>query len=128
MLAKDALQWSATWAGTPPATAPPWPPTEGKKEYKDDEGRVVKVYERFGYKLHLLVDVQHEVALAYHISDTKLGDNEGIEALVEEAQENLGANRIETLAYDKAADDKAVHEMLTGMGLLFGGKQSTPER
>lgn len=87
-------------------------PSGGKKEYKDEQGRVVKVYEWFGYKLHLLVDVQHEVALAYHISDTKLGDNEGIEALVEQAQTNLGAGRIQTLAYDKAADDIKVHEVL----------------
>lgn len=87
-------------------------PSGGKKEYKDDQGRVVKVYEWFGYKLHLLVDVKHEVALAYHVSDTKLGDNEGIEALVEQAEANLGAGRIETLAYDKAADDVKVHEAL----------------
>jgi Transposase DDE domain len=87
-------------------------PSGGKKEYTDDDGKVVKVYEWFGYKLHLLVDVKHEVALAYHISDTKTGDNAGIEALVEQAEANLGAGRIETLAYDKAADDGKVHEML----------------
>jgi Transposase DDE domain len=87
-------------------------PSGGKKEYKDDEGRVVQVYEWFGYKLHLLVDVRHEVALAYHVSDTTVGDNEGIEALVEQAEANLGPGRIETLAYDKAADDIKVHELL----------------
>ena len=87
-------------------------PTGGKKEYTDDEGRVVRVYEWFGYKLHLLVDVRHEVALAYHVSDTTLGDNEGIEPLVEQAEANLGEGRVETLAYDKAADDSKVHELL----------------
>jgi hypothetical protein len=87
-------------------------PSGGKKEYKDDEGRVVKVYEWFGYKLHLLVNVKHEMALAYHISDTKMGDNEGIEPLVEQAEANLPENRVETLAYDKAAADGKVHEML----------------
>jgi hypothetical protein len=87
-------------------------PSGGRKEYKDDEGKVVKVYEWFGYKLHLLVDVKHEVALAYHVSDTKLGDNEGVAALVEQAEGNLGAGRIETMAYDKAGDDVKVHETL----------------
>jgi hypothetical protein len=87
-------------------------PSGGKKEYQDEEGRVVQVYEWFGYQLHLLVDVQHEVALAYHVSDTRLGDNEGIEALVEQAEANLGRGRIETLADDKAADDQKVHELL----------------
>jgi hypothetical protein len=92
-------------------------PSGGKKEYTDDEGHLVKVYEWFGYKLHLLVDVRHEVALAYHVSDTKRGDNEGVEALVEQAEANLGGGRIETLAYDKAADDSEVHETLHEHGI-----------
>src|SRR5262245_43622603 len=85
-------------------------PTGGRKEYTDAEGKVVKVVEWFGYKLHLLVDVRHEVALAYHITDTTAGDNERVEALVEQAEANLPAGRVETLAYDKAADAAEVHE------------------
>jgi hypothetical protein len=87
-------------------------PTGGRKEYKDEEGKVTKVYEWFGYKLHLLVDVDSEVSLAYAISDTKAGDNELIEALALQAQANLPEGRIETLAYDKAADDPKVHQTL----------------
>ena len=41
-----------------------------------------------------------------------MGDNEGIEARVEQAEGNLGEGRIESLAYDKAADDMAVPEVL----------------
>lgn len=92
-------------------------PSGGKKEYKDAEGKVTKVYEWFGYKLHLLVDVRHEVSLAYHISDTKAGDNEGVPALVQQAVANLPAGRIQTLAYDKAADDEKVHACLAGQGI-----------
>jgi Transposase DDE domain len=87
-------------------------PTGGKKEYKDDDGKVTHAVEWFGFKLHLLVDVRHEVALAYHITDTKAGDNERIPELVEQAKHNLPDHRIKTLAYDKAADDSAVHEFL----------------
>jgi Transposase DDE domain/Transposase domain (DUF772) len=87
-------------------------PSGGKKEYKDDDGKITHVVEWFGYKLHLLVDVKHEVALAYHITDTKAGDNERIPELVEQAQKNLPPARLKTLAYDKAADDGAVHEFL----------------
>ena len=87
-------------------------PSGGRKEYKDDDGNVTKVVEWFGYKLHLLVDVKHEVALAYHITDTKAGDNERIAELVGQARDNLPPDRIKTLAYDKAADDGAVHEFL----------------
>lgn len=92
-------------------------PSGGRKEYTDDDGKVTKVVEWFGYKLHLLVDVQHEVALAYHITDTKAGDNEEVEALVAHAQANLPEGRIQTLAYDKAADDVKVHEVLAEAGV-----------
>jgi hypothetical protein len=92
-------------------------PSGGRKEYKDDEGNISKVVEWFGYKLHLLVDVKHEVALAYHITDTKAGDNERIPELVGQAQGNLPPDRIKTLAYDKAADDGAVHEFLHEEGI-----------
>jgi hypothetical protein len=92
-------------------------PTGGKKEYKDDDGNVTKVVEWFGYKLHLLVDVKHEVSLGYRITDTKPGDNELIAELVEQAKGNLPPDRIKTLAYDKAADDKAVHEFLHEEGI-----------
>lgn len=87
-------------------------PSGGRKEYKDDDGKVTKVVEWFGYKLHLLVDVKHEVTLAYRITDTKAGDNELIPDLVAQAQKNLPPERIKTLAYDKAADDGQVHEFL----------------
>ena len=92
-------------------------PTGGRQGYKDDEGRVVEVVEWFAYKLHLLVDVRHEVALAYDITDTKVGDNERVEALVEQAQANLPPGRIPTLADDKAADDEKVHEVLHRHGI-----------
>jgi hypothetical protein len=48
----------------------------GRKEYTDDAGNVTEVVEWFGFKLHLLVDVKHEVALSYAITDTKAGDGE----------------------------------------------------
>lgn len=48
----------------------------GRKEYTDEQGHVTKVVEWFGFKLHLLVDVKHEVALSYEITDTKTGDGE----------------------------------------------------
>ncbi len=44
---------------------------------------MTKFVEWFGYKLHLLVDVRHELALAYRITEPAVGDNEMIGALVE---------------------------------------------
>lgn len=85
----------------------------GRKEYKDDDGKVTKVVEWFGFKLHLIVDVKHEVALAYEITDTKAGDGETLPTLLEQAERNLPADRIATLAYDKAADSDDVHRLLS---------------
>jgi hypothetical protein len=66
----------------------------GRKEYRDDAGKVTKVVEWFGFKLHLLVDVKHEVSLAYQITDTKAGDGETLPEVLAEAQANLPAGRI----------------------------------
>ena len=92
-------------------------PSGGRKEYTDDQGQVTRVVESFGYKLHLLVDVRHEVSLAYRISSTKAGDNELLPELVDQGQANLPRERMNTLAYDKAADDLKVHQKLHAAGI-----------
>jgi len=92
-------------------------PAGGRKEYLDAEGKVERVVEWFGYKLHLLVDVRHELALAYRITEPAVGDNQMIETLLAQASANLPAGRIESLAYDKAADDEAVHRLLHKAGI-----------
>jgi hypothetical protein len=78
---------------------------------------VTKVVEWFGFKLHLIVDVKHEVVLAYEITDTKAGDGETLPDVLKQAEANLPAGRIETLAYDKAADSDDVHEHLSDKGI-----------
>lgn len=97
-------------AGLPQATG-------GRKEYTDDDGKVTRVVEWFGYKLHLLVDTKHEVSLSYEITDTKAGDGETLPTLLEQAQANLPEDRIKTLAYDKAADTNEVHQLLSDKGI-----------
>ena len=71
-------------------------PAGGRKEYLDAEGKVEKVVEWFGYKLHLLVDVRHELALAYRITEPAVGDNQMIAALLEQArgQPAAGSDRV----------------------------------
>jgi hypothetical protein len=105
----------------------------GRKEYKDDQGKVVKVVEWFGFKLHLLVDVKHEVVLAYEITETQAGDGETLPVILAQGQANLPADRIQTLAYDKAADSDDVHKLLSGAGVrpliqMRGLWQTEPER
>jgi hypothetical protein len=92
-------------------------PTAGRKEYTDDEGNVTKILEWFGYKLHLLVDAKHEVSLAYATTSANAADGPTLPTLVEQAQANLPADRMETLAYDKAADDGKIHQQLAVAGI-----------
>ena len=92
-------------------------PTMGHKEYTDEDGKVTKVIEWFGYKLHLLVDTRHEVTVAYQTTAANAGDGPTLPALVQQAQTVLPAGRLETLAYDKAADDGAVHQVLAAAGI-----------
>ena len=99
-------------------------PTGGRKEYTDEQGNVTEVYEWFGYKLHLLVDAKHEVALGYGTTAAHVGDNQPLPDLVRQAQANLcdqqtlekidehHPGRIRTLRYDKAADTNGVHGFL----------------
>jgi hypothetical protein len=85
----------------------------GRKEYTDQDGRVTSVVEWFGFKLHLVVDIKHEVALSYQITDTKAGDGETLPELLGKARANLRPGRIKTLCYDKAADTNDVHRVLS---------------
>jgi hypothetical protein len=87
-------------------------PSGGHKEYTDDDGKVTKIVEWFGYKLHLLVDAKHEVVLAYRVTTANAADCKSLANLVEQGQANLPEDRIETLAYDKAADDNESHRLL----------------
>jgi len=89
----------------------------GHKEYLDDDGNVTKIIEWFGYKIHLLVDRKHEVALAYHVTSASAADCASVPSLVKQAESNLPANRIKSLAYDKAADDKKIHALLSTRGI-----------
>lgn len=58
------------------------------------------------------MDVRHEVALGYSITDTKAGDGETLPAVLGQTLANLPAGRVKTLAYDKAADGEDVHKAL----------------
>ena len=87
-------------------------PAVGRKEYCDESGNVTQVIEWFGYKLHLLVDAKHEVAVSYAITAPTADDGQTLPTTLAQAQANLPTGRIRTLAYDKAADSQQVHATL----------------
>ena len=92
-------------------------PDGGRKEYTDKAGDCVRILEWFGYKLHIICDTRHEVALSYRVTPASTHDNQPLPELVKAARGNLPQGRIETLAYDKAADDAGTHAMLAEAGI-----------
>ena len=95
-------------------------PSGGKKEYKNDDGIVTEIYQWFGYKFHLIVDVKHEVVIAYDVTTANQAESTVTNDLVEQAVKNLHSGkqgkvinkRIKTLSYDKAADSADIHKFL----------------
>jgi len=76
---------------------------------------------------------KNEVVLSYEITDTKAGDGETLPVLLKQAQANLPAGRIKTLACDKTADSEDVHELHSSQGItpliqMRGLWQTEPER
>jgi len=114
-LAGDSAALCARKDSDPAGTLPQ--PNGGRKEYRDDEGKVTKVYEWFGYKFHLLVDVKHEVVVAWQVTPATASDARTLSALLKKADQVLPKGRMETLAYDKAADDQETHELLHHHGI-----------
>ena len=110
-LAGDSAALCARGDAKPVPTGLPQP-TGGRKEYRDDTGKVTAAYEWFGYKFHLLVDVKHEVVVACKVTNATTSDAEMIPVLLKKAQDLLPQDRVQTLAYDKAADDQKTHDLL----------------
>lgn len=107
---KSSLSETEAAEGLPQASG-------GRKEYTDEAGHVTNVVEWFGFKLHLLVDVKHEVALSYEVTDTKAGDGETLPVILTQARSRLPEGRLRTLVYDKAADSNDVYETLAQAGV-----------
>ena len=113
-VAGDSTTLNARREKRPQATADLPAPTGGRKEYLDEQGQVSRVHEWFGYKLHLAVDVKHEVALSWSITSATASDGATIPSLLQGLDRVLPAERMKTFACDKSADDQKVHELLQG--------------
>lgn len=92
-------------------------PNGGQKTYTDQEGRTTEVFQWFGYKLHLVVDTKHEVAIGYQSSSANQADCTKVPDLLDQMRRNLPDGRVKTFAYDKAADTQSVHERLRQEGI-----------
>jgi hypothetical protein len=82
----------------------------GTKRYESvrEDGSVsVQLQSWFGWKLHLLVDADYELPLAFEVTEASAGDSPRLMPLVESYRHNQPAlhERAETVAADKAYDD-----------------------
>ncbi len=92
-------------------------PDGGRKEYVNFRGEVERVFEWYGYKLHIICDSRHEVALGYKVTAASVADNKVFPEVVRGVVKKLPLKRVETVAYDKAADDEDVHRELMDLGV-----------
>lgn len=116
-LAGDSAALSAR-ADAPGREQPGLPQPDGAtRQYQDEQGKLVKTYTWFGYKFHLLVDVAHEVIMAFKLTAASAADSLQLPDLLDQAQRVLPGGRIQTLAYDQAADNDKTHQLCRGHGI-----------
>jgi hypothetical protein len=86
--------------------------SEGFKNYEgeDQDGNALQMLQNWiGYKLHLIVDANYELPIAFELSGAKEGESPLLLPLIEKIQEDHPElhERIQTLAADRGYDDGA---------------------
>ena len=79
-----------------------------RRKTRDDGTSYEKITRWFGYKLHLLVDADYELPVAYEVTKASVGEAPVVRHLVErmaERHEGLLKDTCEFFLYDKAGDD-----------------------
>lgn len=86
-----------------------------KKKTRDDGTPYKKITRWFGYKLHLVVDADYELPVAYEITKASAGEAPIARKLVKrlsERHEDLMKKTCEVYLYDKAGDDTTLIKTL----------------
>jgi len=84
--------------------------SEGFKNYQGEDEKgdpIQKIQKWFGYKLHLIVDANYELPVAFELSGAKEAESPRLLPMIEELKENHPefSGRIRTLAADRGYDD-----------------------
>ena len=86
-----------------------------KKKTQDDGTSYEKIVHWFGYKLHLVVDADYELPVAYEVTKASAGEAPIARKLVNELRErheDLMKKTCEVYLYDKAGDDTTLIKTL----------------
>lgn len=83
-----------------------------KKVFKRKDGTVYEEIKKwFGYKLHLLVDANHELPIAYRVTKASVHDSKPCLPLVRDAKQKQNVP-MEYLIGDKGYDSEEIHRKL----------------
>lgn len=83
-----------------------------EKYYKDKDGKTkIKKEKYFGYRCHLLVDVDYELPIEYTVTKASKGEREQLEKHLEMLPKEY-LDKIDTLSADKGYDSKKVIEFI----------------
>lgn len=83
-----------------------------EKYYKDKNGKTkIKKEKYFGYRCHLLVDVDYELPIEYTVTKASKGEREQLEKHLEMLSKEY-LDKIDTLSADKGYDSKRLIEFI----------------
>ena len=90
-----------------------------EKYYKDDKGNEkIKKETHFGYRIHLMADVDYELPIDYEIETANVAEGKTFVKILEKWVNREILERTESATADKGYDDRKILEKLEGMNIL----------
>lgn len=90
-----------------------------EKYYKDDKGNEkIKKETHFGYRIHLMADVDYELPIDYEIETANVAEGKTFVKILEKEENKEILKRTESATADKGYDDRKILEKLERMNIL----------
>lgn len=90
-----------------------------EKYYKDEkENEKIKKETHFGYRVHLMADVDYELPIDYEIETANEAEGKMFKKMLDKKENKEILKRTESATADKGYDDKKILEKLEGMDIL----------
>lgn len=90
-----------------------------EKYYKDDKGNEkIKKETHYGYRLHLMADVDYELPIDYEVETANVPEGKTYRKMLDKKENAEILERTETATADKGYDDSKTLDKLEKMGIL----------
>lgn len=90
-----------------------------EKYYKDEKGNEkIKKETHFGYRVHLMADVDYELPIDYEIETANVAEGRTFVKMLNKKINKKILKRTESATANKGYDDKQILEKLEGMNIL----------